>query len=110
MVLSPEYYAAAVAFPVVITTLLANSDAAVQNVYEIATSDYPMVAAIESISLAGFAFEFDRDFVYFELGYIGAVFGTLFWLMSYNLQKMYGVDKVIVSIRSSWLGWFLTPG
>ena len=54
--------------------------------------------------------QINTNFVYYELGFFGALFGVLFSLMSYNLQKMYGIDKIINEWTTDWLFWFITPG
>ena len=50
------------------------------------------------------------DFVYFELGYFGALFGTFAYLMFYNLMKMYGIDIIINEQISDWVQYLTTPG
>ena len=40
-------------------------------------------------------YQIETNFVQYELGYFGALFCSLFYLMFYNLMKMYGIDIII---------------
>ena len=66
----------------------------------------------ESIGpIAGYGpYCYSITFLYFEGAYMVALFGTLFYLMQYNIQKMYGIDVIIDQVVNDWLSWFTTPG
>ena len=122
MVLSMEFYAASVAVPVLMTTVHANGATvweALTHMYEHgAPGIHHMIVQQVGLTTEGFStleiggkvLTFRPAFVLFEAVFLILLFGALFYLMGYNLFKMYGVDTTIAQVRGNWIGWFTTPG
>ncbi len=100
-----SFYALAVAVPVALTSIHSFGSHMLQQ----ADEKHLSVAEVYTITWLS-NYQIETNFVQYELGYFGALFGSLFYLMFYNLMKMYGIDIIINEQISDWVQYFTTPG
>jgi nicotinamide riboside transporter PnuC len=56
-----------------------------------------------------FGLTFTTTYLYYVVGFFGGLFGGLFFLLNYNLIKMFGWDEDAQVVLRDLLGWFTTP-
>ena len=96
-------YAMAVGFPVATSVLMhfGNHVSA-----DLAEGRTPLVMQTYEY----FGFQFDQNFLIYELLFFIGLFTWLLNLMFYNLLKMFGWDKIIDDYVQALTQWVVTPG